>query len=119
MLHLLRYERRVTGECNLAMAGGVALNCTMNGSVLASGIFDRVFVQPASHDAGCAMGAALAACNGMGRSVALPHVYLGRDTGPAEQTEQTLERWPVQFRPVSDPPGLRLSISHPTASLDG
>ncbi|MBW1597621.1 carbamoyltransferase C-terminal domain-containing protein [Streptomyces sp. JJ38] len=45
---------------NLCMAGGVALNCTANGLIARSGLFDRVFVQPASGDDGTALGAALA-----------------------------------------------------------
>ena len=41
------------------MAGGVALNCTANGSLLRSGLFDEVYVQPAAGDDGAALGAAL------------------------------------------------------------
>jgi carbamoyltransferase len=41
------------------MAGGVALNCSLNGAVRRSGLFDRVFVQPAAGDDGTAIGAAL------------------------------------------------------------
>ncbi|AXE81753.1 carbamoyltransferase [Streptomyces atratus] len=47
------------GSRNLCMAGGVALNCTANGVIARSGLFDRVFVQPASGDDGTALGAAL------------------------------------------------------------
>lgn len=45
---------------NLCMAGGVALNCTANGVIARSGMFDRIFVQPAAGDDGTALGAALA-----------------------------------------------------------
>ncbi|WP_053233042.1 carbamoyltransferase [Sandaracinus amylolyticus] len=48
-----------TGEKHLCLAGGVALNCTMNGKIARSGMFDGVHVAPASHDAGTAAGAAL------------------------------------------------------------
>ena len=44
---------------NLCMAGGVALNCTANGLIARSGLFDNVFIQPASGDDGTALGAAL------------------------------------------------------------
>ena len=40
------------------MAGGVALNCVANGKIADEKIFDRIFVQPASSDAGRSMGAA-------------------------------------------------------------
>jgi carbamoyltransferase len=48
-----------TGERQLAMAGGVALNCVMNARLRDSGLFDEVWVQPAAGDAGTALGAAL------------------------------------------------------------
>ncbi|MFI9271114.1 carbamoyltransferase [Kitasatospora sp. NPDC052896] len=44
---------------NLCMAGGVALNCTANGLISRSGLFDDLFVQPAAGDDGTALGAAL------------------------------------------------------------
>ena len=50
--------RRETGEKNLCLAGGVALNCVANGKVFREQIFDRIWVQPASGDAGGALGAA-------------------------------------------------------------
>lgn len=49
----------LTGERNLCLAGGVALNCVANGVLSRSGRFDDIWVQPAAGDAGCALGAAL------------------------------------------------------------
>ena len=51
--------RRLTGEVNLCMAGGVALNCVANGKILRQAGFERLWVQPAAGDAGGALGAAL------------------------------------------------------------
>lgn len=51
--------RTRTGSANIALAGGVALNCTANGRLATEGPFDRVYVQPMAHDAGVALGAAL------------------------------------------------------------
>jgi len=51
---------RETGEKQLCMAGGVALNCVANGKLLGAGIFDDIWVQPAAGDSGGALGAALA-----------------------------------------------------------
>jgi len=48
-----------TGEKNLCLAGGVALNCVANGILLRSKIFDNIWIQPAAGDAGGALGAAL------------------------------------------------------------
>ncbi|MBF0128270.1 MAG: carbamoyltransferase [Magnetococcales bacterium] len=54
---------RETGQRNLCLAGGVALNCVANGKLLREGIFERIWIQPAAGDAGGALGAALAACH--------------------------------------------------------
>jgi len=59
MLHLCRHFAAETGQRRLALAGGVALNCTANGKLLCSGAFDEIYVQPAAGDDGTALGAAL------------------------------------------------------------
>ncbi|TDC25574.1 carbamoyltransferase [Streptomyces sp. 8K308] len=59
MLHVLRHFREVTGQRRLCLAGGVALNCTLNGLTARSGWFDDIFVQPAAGDDGSSLGAAL------------------------------------------------------------
>ncbi len=61
VLRLTRSIAEETGERNLCLAGGVALNCVANGKVLRDGTFDRIWIQPAAGDAGGALGAALAA----------------------------------------------------------
>ncbi len=61
VLATAHHLRVVTGKSKLVMAGGVALNCVANGKLLASGIFDEVWIQPAAGDAGGALGAALLA----------------------------------------------------------
>jgi carbamoyltransferase len=50
---------RQTGQRNLVLAGGVALNCVANGRLWREGLYDSVWVQPAGGDAGGALGAAL------------------------------------------------------------
>jgi carbamoyltransferase len=61
VLRLTRSLAAETGEPNLCLAGGVALNCVANGKVLRDGRFKHIWVQPAGGDAGGAVGAALAA----------------------------------------------------------
>ncbi|UCF31585.1 MAG: carbamoyltransferase [bacterium] len=61
VLKLAKTAKDVTGSDYLVMAGGVALNCVANGKLLRSGIFEDIWIQPASGDAGGALGAALAA----------------------------------------------------------
>ena len=61
MLRLAKTLHRETGEKNLCMAGGVALNCVGNGRLLREGPFNNIWIQPAAGDAGGSLGAALAA----------------------------------------------------------
>jgi carbamoyltransferase len=90
MLNLAATAREMTGEANLCLAGGVALNCVANGKIASSGLFDEIWVQPAAGDAGGALGAALLAARHDGGRA---HVTQGRDAmqgsrlGPAYATE--------------------------------
>jgi carbamoyltransferase len=61
LIDLARWLRAETGERNLALAGGVALNCVANSRIAAEAGFDRMWVQPAAGDAGTALGGALTA----------------------------------------------------------
>jgi len=61
VLRMARHVHNITGEQNLCLAGGVALNCVANGRLLREGPFSNIWVQPASGDAGGALGAALLA----------------------------------------------------------
>ncbi|MEM7041492.1 MAG: carbamoyltransferase C-terminal domain-containing protein, partial [Pseudomonadota bacterium] len=67
MLRLCRSIRKETDQKNLCLAGGVALNCVANGKVLRDGAFDNIWIQPASGDAGGALGAALVGYHGFKR----------------------------------------------------
>jgi carbamoyltransferase len=59
MLKMTRHIHKSTKQKNLCLAGGVALNCVSNGRILREGPFDQIWIQPASGDAGGALGAAL------------------------------------------------------------
>ena len=59
MLRMARHVHRETGQKNLCLAGGVALNCVANGRLLREGPFENIWVQPAAGDAGGALGVAL------------------------------------------------------------
>lgn len=89
MLHICGHFGKKTGLRRLAMAGGVALNCTANGRLLQSGVFDDVYVQPAAGDDGSALGAALyraAQSDGI-RNVRMPVPFLG----PAHTHDRILQ----------------------------
>jgi carbamoyltransferase len=93
MLHICGHFGRKTGLRRLALAGGVALNCTANGRLLQAGIFDDIYVQPAAGDDGSALGAALwrAARDGGVKNVRLPVPFLGPRASQGE-IDQALER---------------------------
>ena len=59
VLKIANHAHEITGQNNLVMAGGVALNCVANGRVLREGPFENLWIQPAAGDAGGALGAAL------------------------------------------------------------
>ncbi|MEI6831387.1 MAG: carbamoyltransferase [Candidatus Omnitrophota bacterium] len=59
MLKMAGHIHKITGQDKLCLAGGVALNCVGNGRILREGPFKEIWIQPASGDAGCALGAAL------------------------------------------------------------
>jgi carbamoyltransferase len=59
MLKMANHVHKVTGEQNLCLAGGVALNCVGNGVILRQSKFKNIWIQPAAGDAGGALGVAL------------------------------------------------------------
>ncbi|MGA2048281.1 MAG: carbamoyltransferase C-terminal domain-containing protein [Terracidiphilus sp.] len=59
VLHICGHFASKTGLRRIALAGGVALNCTANGKLMRSGLFDEVYIQPVAGDDGVALGAAL------------------------------------------------------------
>jgi carbamoyltransferase len=107
VIHIARHFRTATSETNLCLAGGVAHNCTMNGKLLGSGLFDSVFVQPAAHDAGGALGAAWWATWSEKAGLARPrlqHLYFGTDVDKEESVRAELEKWKefVDYQEVPD-----------------
>ena len=86
-LALLNDIARVTRQKNICLAGGVALNCVANGMIRERTPFQNVYVQPASHDAGTALGAALYVQHQVlhqQRSFEMRHVYYGPEYSDGE-----------------------------------
>ena len=78
VVKLARSAAVETGQKNLCLAGGVALNCVANGVLLREKIFENIWIQPASGDAGGALGAALS----------LWHMHLGKERMPSTEPDQ-------------------------------
>jgi predicted NodU family carbamoyl transferase len=114
VMHILRYAKHVTGKSALCLAGGVAQNSSMNGVIAVSGLFDKMFVHPAAHDAGAALGAALhVLVSDSARlsrvfsrppSLRLSTPFLGANLGTDDQVEQQLKRWAnfLEWSPCGD-----------------
>jgi len=109
VLRLARSIHAETGQKNLCLAGGVALNCVANGKLLREGLFEGLWIQPAAGDAGGALGAALAGYHlfhGEPREVsakgdAMRGSYLGPEFSQAE-IEAELTAAGAKFTAIDD-----------------
>ena len=109
ILRLTRSLAAETGVPNLCLAGGVALNCVANGKVLRDGHFENIWIQPASGDAGGALGAALAAhyqFHNQPRTAGACHdsmhgAYLGPEF-PQDDIERRLRAAGARFQTLCD-----------------
>jgi carbamoyltransferase len=111
VLRLARSAANQTGQKNLCLAGGMALNCVANGKLLREGLFEAIWIQPAAGDAGGALGAALAAWhqyldqprhNGLGNL--LDHMQ-GAYLGPAfaqDEVERRLRAANAKYEVLDD-----------------
>jgi carbamoyltransferase len=105
MMSVVRLALKKTGCRNLCLAGGVALNSKGNGKIVASGLVDNFFVQPAASDDGVALGAALAPY--MDDRGSLPvkpmrHAYLGPGFDDAA-IEPALRTYKLPYKLLDDP----------------
>lgn len=101
---LLRYVSKVTGKKALCLAGGVALNCVANGMVFEKSDFQDLYIQPAAHDAGTSIGAALYVQHqilNQPRSFEMRHVYYGPAYDDAE-IKKTLDAAGVTYHALSE-----------------
>ncbi len=105
VMRMAKTARRETGSKNLVLAGGVALNCVANGKVLRSGMFDRLWIQPAAGDAGGALGVAQLIWHRHlkkprtlnGRRDGMHGAYLGPDFSP-DDIKKRLDRFGAVYQ---------------------
>ena len=106
-LSLASWLRERTGESNLVIAGGVGLNCVMNGLIEREAGFERVFPMAASHDAGTSVGAAVVVHGRVYPEIQLEppgHCYLGPGYSESE-LESALEGSRLDYGRPEDLPG--------------
>ena len=104
VLRIAGWLQAQTGMRQLAMAGGVALNCVMNARLREEGPFDDIWIQPAAGDAGTALGAALlvdADLRAGPRRWRMEHAFLG-PAYPDEEVEQLLREAKLAYRRPPD-----------------
>lgn len=107
MMSVVKLALEKTRSRNLCLAGGVALNSKANGKIVAAGLIDKIFVQPAASDDGVALGAALAPyMDGGGKlpNKAMRHAYLGPSFDD-EAIEPTLRTYKLKYARLPDPAG--------------
>ena len=99
VVNLARDAHTRNGIRNFALSGGCALNCNANSRLLAEDFCDNIFVQPASHDGGIALGAALEVMHrvGDGDFMTFEHAYWGPEFSN-EQIEKILKESKLKYR---------------------
>lgn len=117
VLKLAATAKQITGCINLTLAGGVALNCVVNGKILQSGLFENVWVQPAAGDAGGAIGAAFAGSYitlNKERAILLPDIMDGSFLGPEfseKEIRQTANRFQAVYEHITDFDALAVRVA--------
>ena len=102
---LVKYLHRQTGERNLCLAGGCALNCSTNNILGQMDCVDALFIQPAASDRGLALGCALQAAFEEGEKIeSIQHVYYGPSRDIAE-IETALKLTGIGIETLDDPAG--------------
>lgn len=100
LIAIARHLYETTGYKNYALAGGVALNCTGNGALARQSFVDNIFVQPAAHDGGTALGAAIIAYaeqTGLRPDCIFSHAYWGEGFGQ-DQIKKRLDSANIKYR---------------------
>ncbi|CAH2559761.1 carbamoyltransferase family protein [Cardinium endosymbiont of Oedothorax gibbosus] len=104
MLHLAKYIANATKSTYLCLAGGVALNCVANHEILKSKYFESIYIQPASNDAGTALGAAFQIWNslmGNQRTYVMDHSYTSSEYG-ANDIEHVLRKEELHYNKITN-----------------
>lgn len=111
IMHLVRLGIKETCSKNLCIAGGVGLNCVLNGKILRHKLVDKIYVQPAAHDAGCSLGAAMELYSSLGykSKTNLKHVYYGLEFSN-ETIKDFLKKYRLNFDYYDDISGISAEL---------
>ncbi|MBX7182501.1 MAG: hypothetical protein K1X82_10335 [Bacteroidia bacterium] len=118
VLKMALFTKELTKQENLCLAGGVALNCVANGKLEKENLFQSIFIQPASGDAGGAVGAALAAYYmyfNQTRKLSNPDSLKNSLLGPSYNEKQILRainNSHLKYSKLSDDEKIKLTTNH-------
>ena len=104
IFHILNHLQKHTGVKNICIAGGVAQNSVANGKILENTTFDNLYIPPAGHDAGTAIGSALWLYNQLldkPRIAPMMHSYFGAKFSD-EEVEAYLKSENIAYSKLSD-----------------
>jgi carbamoyltransferase len=104
IFHILDHLQKITGSKNICIAGGVAQNSVANGKILDNTIFENLYIPPAGHDAGTAIGSVLWLYNqmqGNDRINPMQHSYFGSQFSDKE-VERYLKSQDIKYTKYSD-----------------
>ena len=110
VLRLAKTIHEETGEKNLCLAGGVALNCVANGRLLREGPFENIWIQPAAGDAGGAAGAAAVVWHDYDKQ---PRKLNGKNNPAADRMQGSYlgpKYAPGQIQPALDAMGAKYTV---------
>jgi carbamoyltransferase len=105
LLGMLRDLHERTGLEAVCLAGGVALNCVVNGMIRTDTPFRDLYIQPAANDAGTSIGAALFVQHhklGRERGFVMDHAYYGPEFGP-DRCRRALKEADIEFEELPEP----------------
>ena len=107
VIKLAYHAKKITNSSNLVMAGGVALNCVANGNLYFKKIFKNIWIQPASGDAGGALGAALYVSFNKFNNIRVPNLEIQKSSllGPSYDNQKCikdLEKYNCVYKTVNE-----------------
>jgi len=104
VLGLVRELHRQTGQKQLCLAGGVALNSVANRRILRETPFEEIYIQPSAGDGGGALGAAMVAWHcalGNQERFVMDHAYWGQEF-KADEIQSALDRAGARYTNIPD-----------------
>ncbi len=104
IFHILNHLQKITGLKNICIAGGVAQNSVANGKIIDNTFFENMYIPPAGHDAGTAIGSALWLYNhiqGNNRIESMQHSYFGSQFSD-DKIKEYLESENIEYKSYND-----------------